>query len=178
MEPSHRLIKTLTGLAVAMMSTTALLGWINPASSLPASHQSLETLRDIARFAVLDGVDRISDRWNEVALRPAPAGPGNLLAATTSPADPHFHVDAEGHAAQTHRWRRQLGDRVAPRTISIEIQPTNAGERLSTAQTATVHAIMDAVGESRPAALPPLRLVDDLASGVPEKQRSLPSRGL
>ncbi len=160
MATSHRLIKTLTGLVVAMTSTAALLAWINPASSIPPSPSSLDDLRDIARSAATEGVESISGHWQRVTVRSAPQGTTNLLAAT-APADHHFHVDADGHATRTHRWRNQLVDRRAPQTVCIQVQPVTERGDLSVAQAAAVRAIVEVLEEFRPSEQPPLRVVEE-----------------
>ena len=161
MGTSHRLFKTLTGLVVAMTSTAALLAWINPASSIPPSRTSLDDLREIAQSAVREGVENISERWQRVTVRSAPQGTTNLLAATAPSGDHHFHVDADGHATRTHRWRNQVADRRAPQTVRIQVQPVTERGDLSVAQAATVRAIVEVLEEFRPHEQPPLRVVEE-----------------
>jgi len=140
-----RLVKTLGSLVIAMTTTSALLGWIDPSPSAPESVPSYESMLAPARGVVGDDVSIRLDQWASVGVVPGPASTPNRLVATANRVASHFVVDLDGRFTRTPHWERQQHLPDAPSSVTIEVECAAEGRPMTRAQWYAVRALFAAV---------------------------------
>ncbi len=174
MERPARLRNTMVCLVVAMTTTSALLGWIDPSTSLPSPPPSPEAFLPLAvqaveaaeSFGVLD--------WSGIEVVAGSREPADhtvtsrsLLAATrptgvlelNEEAVCHFRVDLDGRPSASHHWIHQHVVPGEEDTIRIEVVLPSESDRMTRAQWFSVRALAAVLCDSdHPMESLPLRL--------------------
>jgi hypothetical protein len=158
MDQQTRMFKTLGCLAIAMLSTSALLGWIDPSQPARASALPRDMAMSLARSAVLEGLVIHGQQWSniEIAAGPAAQTSGQFLTARSERNDCHFLVDLDGRPSRTQRWIRQDGSPGHSSTVTIRVAHVADGEPMSRAQWYGVRALVTALRDARNAEGKPL----------------------
>jgi len=143
------MFKTLGLLAIAMMGTTALLGWIDPSPPIRARAVPDSQLLPLARSLVADDVSVQFARWRAVEiLTNGRAVAPVLLTATFDEADYHFLVDVHGRPSRTDCWRYQRPTPHSPDAVRIQVATVEQSDGVSAAQAGSVRALVAALREA------------------------------
>jgi len=152
------MFKTLACLAGAMMGTSALLGWMDPAPVPPVAGIPVREVALLARSLVTDGLTKRAGGWQgvEIAASPPMALPGQFLAASAEADDYHFYVGLDGVPNRATRWTRQEGCDKYPNIVRVEVARRAAGQPMSRCQWLAVRALISSLGETVAAGEPGL----------------------
>ena len=152
MDQRTRMWKTLGCLAIAMIGTSVLLGWMDPVSVGEMRVASRSEIASLVQEAVRSdtSVEIDARRWHEVEVgrRHEPFVRGSLLAATASTVDYHFYVDRFGRTMRTANWRNQKTVAESAGIIRIEVAAPISGEPLSAAQRYCVESLAQTLSET------------------------------
>jgi len=133
----------------AMISTTALLEWLDPSFSDGAPRLSLEKSLQLARAAVSDDMVVSPELWRGVELRPGSRtlSAGSLAAVRADPADWHFRVTAGGLPIRNTLWTHQQPCEHSPGVITILVDGFLPFEVDGATHQAGVRALLTALNE-------------------------------
>lgn len=150
MDQRARMWKTLACLAVAMTSTTILLGWMDPSPPPPSASPSPDQLAQLARLAVDMGIDLREHRWIDIEVieGPVAAAGTTLIAASRRESECHFRIDGNGRLFRTARWRDQRPPSASPHSVRIQVARTPGREPISLAQEKAIRALVDALDKA------------------------------
>ena len=173
MDQRTRMWKTLGCLAIAMIGTSVLLGWMDPLSVGEMRVASNAEIASLVQQAVRSdtSVEIDARRWHEVEIarrhEPSantalpianaalPSVRGSLLAATASTAnaalpsvDYHFYVDRFGRTLRTANWRNQKTVAESAGVIRIEVAAPIGDEPFSAAQRYCIESLAQTLSET------------------------------
>ena len=159
MDQRTRMWKTLGCLAIAMIGTSVLLGWMDPIQVGEMRVASKSEIASLVQEAVRSdtSVEIDARMWHEVEIgrRHEPSVHGSLLAATASTAnaalpsvDYHFYVDRFGRTMRTANWRNQKTIAESAGTIRIEVAAPIGDQPLSAAQRFCVESLARILSET------------------------------
>lgn len=166
MDQRTRMWKTLGCLAIAMIGTSVLLGWMDPLSVGEMRVASNSEIASLVQQAVRrdTSVEIDARRWHEVEIarrhEPSanaalPSMRGSLLAATASTAnaalpsvDYHFYVDRFGRTLRTANWRNQKTVAESAGVIRIEVAAPIGDEPLSAAQRYCIESLAQTLSDT------------------------------
>ena len=164
-----RMFKTLACLIVAMIATSALLGWIDPSLPRQANAHSLEMTSRLSHALVTDGLVTHRQEWSRIEISAGPVGETSALFLTARPErqDYHFLVDLDGRPSRTPHWVRQEDPGgLRSQTVRIQVAREKNGRPMSRSQWHCVRALVSALREAVEAEGDslPVRLQDEWAA--------------
>ena len=147
MDQRTRMWKTLGCLAIAMIGTSILLGWMDPVSVGEARVASNAEIASLVREAVRSdtSVEIDARRWHEVeiARRHEPSANAALPSV-----DYHFYVDRFGRTLRTANWRNQKTIAESAGVIRIEVAAPIGDEPLSAAQRYCIESLAQTLSDT------------------------------
>lgn len=141
--------RTLGGLAAAMTSTAALLGYIDPSATLQPRPLSQDEMGRLADGLVADDVLLVPGRWRtiDVVATRAPIAAGTTLAATAGGDLAHFYIDAWGRPSRGPRWVNQSPVPRSPGVVRIDLALSESSPTPTVAQQQAVESLTAALVE-------------------------------
>ena len=146
MHTRARTLRMLGCLAAAMTGTSALLGWMDPASTAAYERPLADILAD-ARVAVSSQSPPGAGAWQSIQVLAGPVASATLLAAAQNNAHSHFQIGLDGRISPTNAWFRQVDARDGRGAIRVEIVRPDRDGPMSRAQWDCVRALVTALRE-------------------------------
>lgn len=137
---------TLSGLALAMTTTTVFLAWISPQSYTPTVSLDLQDLMEQHASLTSPAESSARQHWTGVQVvvesSISPASGTLLMAEAAGSDDWHFRIDRDGRTRASERWRRQIPTLHGGSAIRVTMVRQNDVEPFSAAQWLSLRALL------------------------------------